>query len=254
MNELSTIQLRRFAEDGFLVLSGIVDERFLSAADAEIDALISAAPPPQGTVGKHFYTPPPEDLPAARAALFDSGAINIAEQLTAPESLSLTLNHIQVALNIPPYSHRPGGPHIDGFVKQHPHQRRPDSFTLLGGIYLGDESTGDAGNLWVWPGSHRLHARLLRERGTQALMATSGHIGLLEDPPVLPEQKPVLAKRGDLLLAHYLLGHNTGGNTSEQTRRILYFRLGTATHRRCWEQALRDPLLEFPAVKRALAT
>ena len=55
-------------------------------------------------------------------------------------------------------------------------------------------------------------------------------------PPIaLPEPEQIRGRAGDLLLAHYLLGHNIGGNyESEQIRRALYFRvsaLGHAYHR-----------------------
>jgi hypothetical protein len=47
---------------------------------------------------------------------------------------------------------------------------------------------------------------------------------MLEPPVWFGPGEPLLARRGDLLLAHYLLGHNIGGNTSSATRRILYYR------------------------------
>ncbi len=99
----------------------------------------------------------------AHAALTESGALAVAEELTAPEHLELILHHIQVALNIPPNRHRPGGPHIDGHVRQRPDQVAPDSFTLLAGIFLSDETEADSGALWVWPGSHLVHEALFRE-------------------------------------------------------------------------------------------
>jgi hypothetical protein len=48
------------------------------------------------------------------AALRGSPAIRLAEALVTPLTLDHGLDHIQVALNIPPFSHRPGAPHIDG--------------------------------------------------------------------------------------------------------------------------------------------
>ncbi|MGW7822448.1 hypothetical protein ACWGLF_31060 [Streptomyces puniciscabiei] len=59
--------------------------------------------------------------------------------------------------------------------------------------------------LWVWP-------------GTQLTIGLPG-----------PEQ--IRGRAGDLLLAHYLLGHNVGGNhESERTRRALYFRISALDH------------------------
>ncbi len=249
---LTDNQLREFGERGYLVIPGVVEESFLAAADAEIDALLDADPIPAGTEGKHFWFLRPEELPAALAALDGSGARSIAEELTAPHPLRLILNHIQVALNIPPYAHRPGGPHIDGHVRQHPGQQAPDSFTLLAGIFLTDETEVDMGSVWVWPGSHFVHRQLFHARGTDILMTTGGHITMLPDPPVLGPQVPALGRRGDLLLTHFLLGHNTGGNLTTTTRRMLYYRLGCPDHRTRWSTTFLDPLTEYEPVRRAM--
>jgi ectoine hydroxylase-related dioxygenase (phytanoyl-CoA dioxygenase family) len=250
---LSDDQLIEFAHTGYLVVPDVVGEALLAAADAEIDALVLREPPPPDTVGKHFWFLSPSRLPAAHAALRDSGALAIAEELVAPDSLALILDHIQVALNIPPYDHRPGGPHIDGHVRQHPGQIAPDSFTLLAGIFLSDETDIDHGSVWVWPGSHLVHQQLFRDRGTDVLMQTGGHITMLRDPPPLPEPVPVFGRRGDLLLAHFLLGHNSGGNLSPTTRRMLYYRLGCPEHAVRWETTFLDAFAEYAPVRRVLA-
>ena len=95
---------------------------------------------------------------------------------------------------------------------------------MLAAIFLTDESTPDRGNLWVWPGSHRGHQQLFRDRGVDVLKAVSGHAIMLDPPAWFGPGEPLIAGRGDVLLAHYLLGHNIGGNTSADTRRILYYR------------------------------
>lgn len=242
---LSDEQLRSFARDGYVVVPGVVGEAYLAAADAEVDATIAADPPPDGTVGPHFYFLPPERLPAADAALRGSGVLALADELVAPGSVDHALDHIQVALNIPPYPHRPGIPHIDG--------HRPDepvaSFTMLAAIFLGDESQPDRGNLWVWPGSHFGHQHLFRERGVEALTAVNGHAGMLDPPVFFGAGQPLLANRGDVLLAHFLLGHNIGGNTSECVRRILYYRLAAVGHAERWAGTFTDALAEYEPLR-----
>ena len=250
--DLADAQLREFGERGYLVIAGVVDERFLAEADAEIDRLVETEPPPANTVGKHFWFLPPEQLPAAHSALTESGALAVAELLTAPEPLELILDHIQVALNIPPNAHRPGGPHIDGHVRQHASQTAPDSFTLLAGIFLSDETRPDSGALWVWPGSHLAHELLFRERGTDALMETGGHVTMLPSPPPLTAPEPAVGRRGDLLLAHSLLGHNSGPNLTTKTRRMVYYRLGCPEHRSRWAATFLDTLTEYYPVRRAM--
>jgi len=247
---LSGEQLRRFGEDGYLVVPGIVPEHLLAAVDQEVDALLAADPPPAGTVGKHFWFLPPGRLPATDAALRHSGALDVAGELVAPHAFDHALDHIQIALNYPPKAHRPGGPHLDG---HRPEQDRPDSFTMLAAIYLVDEQEPEAGNLWVWPGSHLDHQRLFQERGARALLPVSGHSGFLEPPVPLREGAPVMGRRGDLLLAHFLLGHNTGGNTTDRVRRIAYYRLGCEGHASRWEDTFLDAFTEYAPVRQQFA-
>ncbi len=245
---LSTDQVRCFARDGYVVVPGVVPEPCLADADAEIDGIIADAPPPEGKGGPHFYFLPPEQLPAADAALRRSGALTAAEDLMAPHRLDHALGHIQVALNIPPYPHRPGGPHLDG---HRPELSAPGSFTMLAAVFLTDESVPDSGNLWAWPGSHLAHQQLFAERGPTVLLATSGHTLSLDKPPPLGDPRPVTARRGDLLLAHFLLGHNIGGNTSPATRRILYYRLSVDSHEQRWSNTFLDAFCEYPPIRAA---
>ena len=63
---------------------------------------------------------------------------------------------------------------------------------------MSDQRGQDAGNLWVWPGTHLAHAEYFRENGPEAFFAAGGY------PPIrLPEPEQVTGGAGDLLLAHY---------------------------------------------------
>ena len=242
---LTVEQRRTFTTDGYVVVPDVVPDRFLEAADAEVDELLAGDPPPDGTVGHHYWFLAPGRLPAADAALCDSGALAIADELVDPLHLNHALDHIQIALNIPPHPHRPGAPHIDGHRPGEP----IGSFTMLAAIFLGDESRRDSGNLWVWPGSHHLHQRTFLERGVDALTEVSGHAVLLDPPVHFGPGQPLLAHRGDLLLAHFLLGHNIGGNTGDHVRRILYYRLAADGHRDRWAETFTNPLTEYAPLR-----
>ncbi|RPI07558.1 MAG: hypothetical protein EHM63_07620, partial [Actinobacteria bacterium] len=119
-------------------------------------------------------------------------------------------------------------------------------------ILLTYETEIDQGSVWVWPGSHLVHQQLFRDRGTDVLMQDGGHITMLRDPPPLGAPVPVLGGRGDLLLAHFLLGHNTGGNLSPTTRRMLYYRLGCPAHAGRWDTTFLDAFTEYAPVRRVL--
>ena len=158
-------------------------------------------------------------------------------------------DHIQVATTVSPFSHMPGGPHIDGHG---PGQDPPASFTMLAGVLLTDQRAPQSGNFWAWPGSHLDHQRLFRERGTRVLQKSGGHSTLLEPPAVLQSAVELRGGRGDLLLAHFLLGHNKGGNTAAHMRRTIYYRLAVPGHADRWESTFLDPWTEYEPVRRAL--
>jgi hypothetical protein len=63
----------------------------------------------------------------------------------------------------------------------------------------------------------------------------------------------IIGKRGDLLLAHFLLGHNKGGNMASHSRRTIYYRLAVPGHAAYWESTFLDPWTEYAPVRHALA-
>jgi hypothetical protein len=248
-------QLSAFGRDGYLVVTGLIAEPVLAELDIEVDVLIAREPPASGKVGFHHYFKPASQLPVADRVLRQSGLLSLAGELVAPMSIDLAFDEIQIATSIYGWEHEPGGGHIDGYGI--PGQTEPHTFTLLAGIYLGDESEPGRGNLWVWRGSHRKHERLFRQRGVDVLLDADpmggGHACLLDDPPDFGPGRPVLAKRGDVLLAHYLLAHNQSGNMWNPLRRMAYYRLATEGHRETWAATQTDALLEFAPVLASLA-
>jgi ectoine hydroxylase-related dioxygenase (phytanoyl-CoA dioxygenase family) len=249
---LTDADLRRFARDGYLLLPGVVPESPLAAADAEIDLLINEVAPREGTggPGQNAWFLRRARLPRCEHVLRESAVAAIAGELIAPLVLHLAFDQIQVAITVPPWSHIPGGPHIDGHRAD---QDPPASFTMLAGVLLTDQSTPQSGNLWVWPGSHLAHSALFRERGTRVLQATDGHPLRLEPRPALGRPVEVTGKRGDLILAHFLLGHNKGGNLQPHVRRTIYYRLAVSGHAERWESTFLDPWTEYAPVRDALA-
>jgi Phytanoyl-CoA dioxygenase (PhyH) len=245
---LSDDQLHLFIEKGYLLLPGVVAAGDLEALNAEVDRLIAKAPPPADHVGNHFYWQHPADSPI----LFDvldrpRGIVQLARDLVGDDGIDLAFEQAQVALNIPPFDHRPGRPHIDGYQ---PGQSVPGTFTLLASLLLNDQLSDNGGNLWVWPGTHKTHAAFFARRGPRGFAEAAGY------PDVeLPEPTQIHGRAGDLLLAHYLLGHNIGGNyESDRTRRALYWRLRAPGHEERWAECLADPWAECPRVERVLRT
>ena len=243
---LTQANKREFAERGYLVVPGVLSRRELDAAMAVVDDLIAATPPPEGHRGHHFYWPALSPGHPLLGLLLDGAASDVAEQLIRPGRLAVP-RQAQVALNIPPHPHRPGRGHIDG-VTPPEEDGRPGTFTMLAGLMLTDQTVENAGNLWVWPGTHRVQEAFFRERGPEALMASRGVPDITHPAP-----EQVLGRAGDLLLAHYMLSHNIGGNTSPSVRRVIYYRLQREGHRERWRECVRDLWLEYDAVRAALA-
>jgi hypothetical protein len=248
---LTPDDLRLFARNGYLVIPDVVPEPLLAAADAEIDGLVVEVAPHEGAgePGPNLWFPPVARLPRCDEVLRQSPALAIASELVAPLTLDHACDHIQVATTIPPYRHIPGGPHIDGHG---PEQDPPASFTMLVGVLLTDQRASQSGNLWVWPGSHLDHQRLFHERGARVLQQTGGHATLLNPPAEFGPAQEITGGRGDLLLAHYLLGHNKGGNTAGHVRRTIYYRLAAPGHADRWESTFLEPWTEYAPLPSAI--
>jgi hypothetical protein len=237
---LNRQQVDEFAERGFLVLPGVVPPDVLAVASAAIDELIKLDPPGPQVRGPYNYFPEAAQAPALAALLAGSPAFGLAESLTGPGTLDRPWQ-VQVALNVPPFPHRPGMHHIDGAPGEP--DGRPGTFTMLAGVLMSDQRDEDAGNLWVWPGTHLTHAEYFREHGPDAFFTAGGY------PPIrLPEPEQITGQPGDLVLAHYLLGHNIGGNTSPAVRRAVYYRLKRTGHDPRWREFLQDPWLDYDAI------
>jgi hypothetical protein len=238
---LSDGQVNEFAERGFVLVPQVVQEDVLARAARRVDEVVAADPPDGDKRGSHFYVLPSSDEPALIAPLTSSPAFGLAGELAGTGTLEVP-SQVQIALNIPPYPHRPGVPHIDAASPEPSGGPVRGTFTLLAGILMTDQLTGNSGNLWVWPGTHLAHAAYFREHGPDLFCAY---------PPIdLPEPVQVKGRAGDLLLAHYLLGHNIGGNDeSAQTRRALYFRISAAGHASHRSEFLQDAWHDYEPVR-----
>ncbi|QMU77249.1 phytanoyl-CoA dioxygenase family protein [Streptacidiphilus sp. PB12-B1b] len=234
-------QVEEFVERGFVVVPRAVPRELLGAAWRAVEELLRGAPPGPEVRGPHFFFPETGQSPALAGLLTGSAAFAAAESLTGAGSLEVPWQ-AQVALNIPPFPTVPGWHHIDGFPPEA--DGRPGTFTLLAGVLMTDQVDQDAGGLWVWPGSHLAHARYFREHGPDAFFTAGGY------PPIRPSpSEQVRGRAGDLVLAHYLLGHNIGANTSQATRCAVYFRLKRHGHDARWRAFLQDPWLDYDAVR-----
>ena len=241
MLQLTAAQLDDFGRNGYLVIPSAIPSQILSSASRAIDDVIKSSSPGTEIRGPRNFFLELEHSPPLRALFSEGLLLAYGEQLTAQGLLEMPWQ-IQVALNIPPFPHRPAMPHIDGFPPES--DGRPGTFTMLVGVLMSEQQDEDHGNLWVWPGTHLLNARYFRTHGADSFFEARGY------PPIeLPEPIQIRGRTGDVLLAHYLLGHNIGGNTSSGVRRAAYFRVKAKGHDERWREILQDPFLEYDAIR-----
>merc|ERR1719320_467782 len=101
-------------------------------------------------------------------------------------------------------------------------------FSVLAGFPLNDWSEPWVGNFTVFPRSHKLIYKALKEdkEGTYSMMRLESDGDrerkkrLVPEPPV-----QIIARPGDAILAHPLLAHRAGPNHSVNIRYAVYMRV-----------------------------
>ncbi|MER7249888.1 hypothetical protein [Kribbella sp. NPDC000426] len=242
---LTDAHLTHFREQGYVVVPGALSGAQL-ATGRRIVATMLEQERPEG-VGAHFLWPRFEGGHPLLDFYRSIGLAELAGQLLRPDLAVQDPDFAQVATTIPPWPHRPGGPHVDGITPGLP-DGTPGTFSMLAGIWLTDHDEPDRGNLYLWPGTHLKFGAYLAERGADALARVDEmNPGPYPDVP-LGDPVQAIGPAGSVLFAHYLLAHNIGGHfgTADDVRReTLYYRLQADGHRERWRDVVIDPLLEF---------
>lgn len=246
---LTDTMRRTFREQGYVVVPGVLTDAQLGRGLALVEELLAADPPPPGHVGQLARWP--RFTATGDNPLLDFyrevGVAELAAQLVREDLPLQDPDFAQLAVTVPPWPHRPGGPHVDGITPTLP-DGTPGTFTLLAGVWLSDQTAPYTGNLWVWPGTHLRAGAYFAEHGADALARADE---LRPGPfPDVEWGEPVQAAcpTGSVLFAHYLLGHNFGGHDGPADaawRRTLYYRVRTVGHRQRWRTVVTEPLHEF---------
>jgi Phytanoyl-CoA dioxygenase (PhyH) len=114
----------------------------------------------------------------------------------------------------------PPEPHIDGFSSglNGLDEGKVYNHTVTVGVFLTLTTTEFAGNFTVWPGSHHVYERYFREQGPRAMSAPLPN-------PEIGQPVQLMCGVGDVVLAHYQLGHSAAVNTSHVDRIAIFFRV-----------------------------
>ncbi|MGZ0146708.1 phytanoyl-CoA dioxygenase family protein [Kribbella sp. WER1] len=233
-------QLDQFRTQGYVVVPDVLTAAQVAAGRRVVAAMLERNPP--DGVGAHFLWPELDETHPLLRLYHAAGVGDLAAELVRPDLALLEPDQAQVATTIPPWSHVPGGPHVDGVTPCLP-DGTPGTFTMLAGVWLTSQENVDCGNLYVWPGTHLGFGACLAEHGADALT----RLDPLAPYPDIPLGDPVQVTGpvGSVLFAHYLLAHNIGGHVGDVRRETLYYRLRTTTHRARWREVVTDPLVEF---------
>jgi ectoine hydroxylase-related dioxygenase (phytanoyl-CoA dioxygenase family) len=152
----------------------------------------------------------------------------------------------QIALRFPTAQPpRAPVPHIDG-MSYGANGVAPGTlfhFTALLGVFLSDVSGPQAGNFLVWPGSHQVLEAHFRQHGV-ALLAGGAFPSLGTLAP-----RPLTARAGDVVLAHYALAHGVAPNLGPHVRYAVFFRLFHQDHERAGTRPLEDLWLEWEGMR-----
>jgi len=239
---MNQAEMDSFAERGYVVLHGRVDEDLLRSLSGAVDGALEAADFSPDKPGIFSANLSREDAPEVFDALHRSAVWSELLELVAPASLEHFDGVTQVAVNVPPNDREPTEPHIDHHARG---ADKPDSFTILLAVFLTDQTLSGEGNVVVWPGTHLLHAEYLAAYGPTALLEGAGRLKQAAPAVQLPRPTSVRGARGDVLLMHPLLGHESGANYSGAVRKAVYFRLRRTDHEDRWAECVTSPLLEY---------
>ncbi|MGA1196902.1 MAG: phytanoyl-CoA dioxygenase family protein [Candidatus Latescibacterota bacterium] len=247
---LTNAQKRRFVEEGYLQISGVVPQIMIDAARRVVNHSIGTS----GMGGENlennrsaFFCYDILDSPTILAMYNDTPVMQIAEDLMGKGNVE----PVQRAKTYPRYplplgedAPEPRG-HIDGVGNGLNGTAKGDysrNFSAFAVVYLMDVPEPYSGNFTVWPKSHRTFATHFKREGHEVLGQGKPHPEMPE-PPIM-----VTGKAGDLIIAHHAMFHTGGTNASPNVRLATIARL---RHKDCGEigkDAYLDIWREWPGV------
>ncbi|MEZ4735232.1 MAG: phytanoyl-CoA dioxygenase family protein [Caldilineaceae bacterium] len=245
--QLTYTQKQEFYQTGYVKIPGVIPQVMVDAAVRAINASIGQGiDPAQVPIYQaRSFCPELQREPVITDLFNKTPALALAESMIGVGKIQ-AVGAGQIALRFPTLQDPPNPPrpHLDGMHT--PTNGVPAgtirNFTMLLGIALSDVTTPYAGNLTVWPGTHHIYEKYFREEGPQALLK-----GM---PPVeIPQPVQMLAKAGDMIMAHYELAHGVAQNVSPHPRFAIYFRLYHVDHDRHGHETMADIWREWEGMQ-----
>ncbi len=255
--QLTQEQRTSFISDGYVCVPGAVPR-------AQVDAVVRAInhdigkgidPAMLPTYRVQSYCPSLVSTPLVTGLFNDSPAMALFQSALGAGRVK-PVTGSQIALRFPGSANPPinppinspklNPPHVDGISNAEGTNGVPKgsiaNFTALACILLSDLPEPLSGNFMVWPGTHRSNAAHLRVHGSRALLHGMPNTNL-------PEPVQITGRAGDLIIAHYLLGHSVAPHLSPHIRYACFFRVETIDHEETREASLTDEWLEWHGLR-----
>jgi hypothetical protein len=240
---------RNFAHHGAIVKPGLLAPTAIDSARRHVERWLNEAFDPRqlGRYTQTTFAPELESHPDLLRLYTSSPARSLAEALIHPHTFR-DVRKAQVQVRLP--NRRTAAPqptkamHVDGVACPHLDPRELRTFTLLVGILLTPVPDTASGALRFVRGGHLLMAEWFR---------TTWRPGTPEQTPsdiADRDSEPFLGEPGDVILMHHAVPHAVGANEARRPRIALYFRLEHEAHHEHLLDALRDPWLEYPRLRR----
>jgi len=140
---ITDAQRAHFREQGYVVVPGVLTDEQVAVGRRTVAEMLEREPP--AAVGYHFLWPRFDGSHPLLDLYRAAGIDELAPQLVRTDLGIEEPDFAQVATTIPPWPHRPGGPHVDGITPIAP-DGRPGTFTLLAGLWLTGHDELDHGN------------------------------------------------------------------------------------------------------------
>jgi len=215
MQVLTEAQEQEYAEQGYLLVSGLVPATIAEAAEAAMWRAFAADPNDRATwpiAMRHQVYDPPE-----LAACYTPEILAAAALLAGDDPASFKPPSRGYAINVFPQEGewQWPRPHIDHAIKEHGHKTFPRAFRIASMLFLNDVPTHGAGTV-VWPGSHRKLLALAQSDPERYEMMWTLNQELSQRD--LGEPVELTPRRGDILFYHYLCAHAGSMNTSDRPR------------------------------------
>jgi hypothetical protein len=235
---LHSLDIDFFKDNGYVVLSDMVPQTARFAALGLIEkTLEGVGGPPKSLEGAKPWVRAKSKLQQNRSVLDLLGHANGVLRQFLPDPV--LPSSCQIASRFPNENTHDsmGAWHIDNFTpKDMARKSRPSEFDCLVGVVLTDMGDRDRGNLGVWPGGHLTMSEYVHRFGC-ARLEQDGLVHAVETVPSIgggggsSQAWPVLARPGDIVLAHRMLPHTVLENKSPHTRHVVYFRVSSGAPR-----------------------